>query len=93
MRPNVGERVMSPLDSLVDRHRGLQRDTRELRCALGEYASDRTFTARLRRCGFTQSSITEVFAGSEHQGEYLDKTIAELREKPSLRLVCDSITL
>ena len=42
---------------------------------------------------FTQSSITEVFAGGEHQRECLDKTIAELREKPSLRLEYDSFTL
>jgi len=93
LRPDVGERVMSPLDSLVERHWSFQRGIGELKCALGDYATVRTISVRLRKCGFTQSSITKVLAGGKHQGEYLDRAIVELREKPNSRFERDSITL
>ena len=48
---------------------------------------------RLSECGFTHPSISEVFAGAEHQGEPFDKTIHELCKKPNLRFECDPFTL
>jgi len=55
-----------------------------LRCAPGDCTSVRTINERLSKCSLTQSSITEVFAGGEHQGEYLDKTITQFRDKEVL---------
>ena len=85
--------MMILLDGLMERYWGLQRGTGELKCALGDYATVRTISVRLRKCGFTQSSTTEVLAGGEHQGGYLDRAIDELREKPNSRFECDSFTL
>ena len=35
----------------------------------------------LRECNLTQLSTSEVFTGCEYQGEYLDKTIAQLHDR------------
>ena len=47
----------------------------QLGCVLGDYASVRTISEYLRACNLTPLSISGVFTGGEHQGEYLDKTI------------------
>jgi len=35
----------------------------------------------LRKCNLTLSSISKVFTGGKHQGEYLDKTITWFRDR------------
>ena len=43
--------------------------------------SDGTINERLRECSLPQSSFSEVFASDDHQGECLDKTIVQLRDR------------
>jgi len=52
-----------------------------LRLASEERSAISLISVRLRECGFMQPSISEVFAGGEHQGEYLDEPLDELRDE------------
>jgi hypothetical protein len=89
----AGLRRQGDITGGVDWHRSPSGGLEELTSAFGNYAFVRTISVRFSECGFTHPSISEVFAGAEHQGEPLDKTIHELCKKPNLRFECDFFSL